>query len=415
MKRKLNLLAGVAVVVVMSACAEGEGAPGLTGNFGDPGMAPRFEVDPLFPQPLPNHWLVGPMIGVTVDSRDHIWIVHRNTLNQFALNTEIGMVEGVSECCQPGPPVMEFDQDGYLISSFGGPSETGEYDWPTSNHGLAIDNMGNLWIGGNGGTDQHVLQFATDGTFLKQIGDPNAREGRDSNDMVNFGQVAKLSNHAATNELFVADGYGNKRVAVLDATTGELKRFWGAYGNVPDDEEYENMTRWSARDGTPPPPQFQGPVHCAEPSLDGLVYVCDRGADRVQVFQLDGTFVQEVQFAPNTRSQGSTWDIAFSPDAAQTYLYLADGQNMKVYIILRETMEVLTSFGDGGRQPGLFFAVHSIDTDSDGNIYTTETYEGSRLQKFVYLGIGEIPSADQGALWPGETHTYGNLENSGGM
>ncbi len=104
MKRKLNLLAGVAVVVVMSACAEGEGAPGLTGNFGDPGMAPRFEVDPLFPQPLPNHWLVGPMIGVTVDSRDHIWIVHRNTLNQFALNTEIGMVEGVSECCQPGPP-----------------------------------------------------------------------------------------------------------------------------------------------------------------------------------------------------------------------------------------------------------------------------------------------------------------------
>jgi DNA-binding beta-propeller fold protein YncE len=162
-------------------------------------------------------------------------------------------------------------------------------------------------------------------------------------------------------------------------------------------------------DGTPPPPQFQGPVHCAEPSLDGLVYVCDRGADRVQVFTLDGEYVQEVQFAPNTRSQGSTWDIAFSPDAAQTYLYLADGQNMKVYIILRETMEVLTSFGDGGRQPGLFFAVHSIDTDSDGNIYTTETYEGSRLQKFVYLGIGPIPNADQGALWPGETHTYGGM------
>jgi DNA-binding beta-propeller fold protein YncE len=230
--------------------------------------------------------------------------------------------------------------------------------------------------------------------------------------MANFGQVAKLSNHAATNELFVADGYQNKRVVVLDATTGEFKRYWGAYGNVPDDEEFASMTRWNQdalANGTPPPPQFQGPVHCAEPSLDGLVYVCDRGADRVQVFQLDGTFVQEVQFAPTTGSQGSTWDIAFSPDAAQTYLYLADGQNMKVYIILRETMEVLTSFGDGGRQPGLFFAVHSIDTDSDGNIYTTETYEGSRLQKFVYLGIGAIPSANQGALWPGETHTFGGM------
>ena len=403
MKRTLNFLVGVAVVASMGACTSGEAA------FGAGGQAPMFEVDPLWPQPLPNHWLVGPMIGIAVDARDHIWVVHRNTLNQFVLNTEIGIISEVSECCQPGPPVLEFDQEGNLISSFGGPSETGEYDWPESNHGLAIDNMGNIWIGGNGGNDKHVLQFATDGTFLKQIGDPDAREGRNSLDEMNFGQVAKLSNHPATNELFVADGYGNKRVAVLDATTGALKRFWGAYGEVPDDEEYATMTRWSARDGTAPPPQFQGPVHCAEPSTDGLVYVCDRGADRVQVFQLDGTFVQEVLIAPNTRSQGSTWDIAFSPDEAQTYLYLADGQNMKVYIILRETMEVLTSFGDGGRQPGLFFAVHSIDTDSDGNIYTTETYEGSRLQKFVYLGIGPIPSANQGALWPGETHTYGGM------
>ncbi len=403
MKRTLNFLVGVAVVASMGACTSGEAA------FGAGGQAPMFEVDPLWPQPLPNHWLVGPMIGVAVDARDHIWVVHRNTLNQFVLNTEIGIISEVSECCQPGPPVLEFDQEGNLISSFGGPSETGEYDWPESNHGLAIDNMGNIWIGGNGGNDKHVLQFATDGTFLKQIGDPDAREGRNSLDEMNFGQVAKLSNHPATNELFVADGYGNRRVAVLDATTGALKRFWGAYGEVPDDEEYATMTRWSARDGTAPPPQFQGPVHCAEPSTDGLVYVCDRGADRVQVFQLDGTFVQEVHIAPNTRSQGSTWDIAFSPDEAQTYLYLADGQNMKVYIILRETMEILTSFGDGGRQPGLFFAVHSIDTDSDGNIYTTETYEGSRLQKFVYLGIGPIPSANQGALWPGETHTYGGM------
>jgi len=419
MKRKLNLLVGVAVAAFMGACTAGEGAPGGGGEYGAAGMAPMFEVNPLFPQPLPNHWLLGPTIGVTVDSRDHIWIVHRNTVNQFALTTEIGMTTDppVATCCQPGPPVMEFDQEGNLISSFGGPSPNGQYEWPESNHGIALDNMGNVWIGGNGGGDSHVLKFASDGTFLAQFGEANARsagmdgaralfEG-DSNDPVSFGRVAKLSMDTEANELFVADGYLNKRVAVLDADDGSLKRYWGAYGNVPNDEEGRNMGRYSA--GETPAPQFRGPVHCAEPTNDGMLYVCDRASDRVQVFQKDGTFVREVIFAPATLSQGSTWDIAFSPDEAQTYLYLADGQNMKVYIILRETMEVLTSFGDGGRQPGLFFAVHSLDTDSDGNIYTTETYEGSRLQKFVYLGIGPIPNADQGALWPGETHTYGGM------
>ena len=411
MKRTLNFLVGVAVVASMGACTSGEAA------FGAGGQAPMFAVDPLWPQPLPNHWLLGPTIGVTVDSRDHIWIVHRNTENQFVMNTEIGLVAGVSECCQPGPPVMEFDQDGNLISSFGGPSPMGEYDWPLSNHGIEIDNMDNIWIGGNGGTDSHVLKFSRDGTFLAQFGQAGARvtgtddEGdqileRNSNDPVSFGRVAKLSLDAEANELFVADGYFNKRVVVLDPETGAFKRYWGAYGNRPNDAEAAT-TRYTP--GETPARQFRGPVHCAEPANDDRVYVCDRAADRVQVFQKDGTFVNEVLISPATLSQGSTWDIAFSPDEAQTYLYLADGQNMKVYIILRETMEILTSFGDGGRQPGLFFAVHSIATDSDGNIYTTETYEGSRLQKFVYQGMGPISSANQGALWPGETHTYGGM------
>ena len=413
MKRTLNLIVGVAVVAFMGACSTGEGAMGANGE------APMFAVDPLWPQPLPNHWLIGATIGVTVDSRDHIWIVHRNTPDQFVANTEIGLVQDppVSECCAPGPPVMEFDQDGNLISSFGGPSSMGEYEWPLSNHGIEIDNMDNLWIGGNGGSDSHILKFSRDGTFLQQFGKAGARLARtegerqifegDSNDPVSFGRVAKLSLDAEANEMFVADGYLNKRVVVLDAADGSFKRYWGAYGNRPDDDEGRMMGRYSP--GETPAPQFRGPVHCAEPSNDGLVYVCDRAADRIQVFQKDGTFVNEVVIAPATLSQGSTWDIAFSPDDAQTYLYLADGQNMKVYIILRESMEILTSFGDGGRQPGLFFAVHSIATDSDGNIYTTETYEGSRVQKFRYLGMGPIPSANQGALWEGETHTYGGM------
>ena len=216
-----------------------------------------------------------------------------------------------------------------------------------------------------------------------------------SNDPVNFWRVAKISIDAAANEAFVADGYGNKRVVVLDVNTGARKRYWGAYGNMPDDTDLGPYDP-----AAPPAQQFRNPVHCAEPSLDGFVYVCDRVNDRIQVFRKDGTFVSELMVAPETRGAGSVWDIAFSKDPQQTYIYLADGLNERVYIIERESMEILTSFGDGGRQPGQFFGVHSIATDSQGNIYTTETYEGKRLQKFVYRGLAAIPSASQGALWP---------------
>ena len=208
--------------------------------------------------------------------------------------------------------------------------------------------------------------------------------------------MAKIAFDPTDNEAYIADGYGNKRVVVIDMDSGEFKRFWGAYGNEPEDVQLERYTPEA-----PPAQQFRGPVHCADPSNDGLVYVCDRASDRIQIFQKDGTFVREVFIAPNTLSQGSTWDVAFSPDDAQTYMYLADGQNMKVYVIHRESMEVLYSFGDGGRQPGLFFAVHSIATDSQGNIYTTETYEGKRVQKFVYQGMGTVTEENIGAPWPG--------------
>ena len=375
------------------------------------GEAPMFEVDPFWPKPLPNHWLQGATIGVAVDSRDHVWIVHRNTPDQFAARTEIGLAQDppLSECCQPAPPVLEFDPDGNLVGSWGGPPDSGEYDWPLSNHGIEVDNMDNVWIGGNGRTDSHVLKFARDGTFLMQIGRAGARvtgtspEGREivernSMDMESFGQVAKVSFDASANEIYVADGYLNTRIVVIDANTGDFIRYWGAYGKPPNDDEAAAMGRYSPDD--PPAPQFRGPVHCAEPSNDGLVYVCDRAADRIQVFQLDGTYVSEVFIAPLTLSQGSTWDIAFSPDAEQRFIYLADGQNMKVYVIERESMEVLYSFGDGGRQPGLFFAVHSIATDSEGNIYTTETYEGKRVQKFLYRGMDEVTAENIGAPWP---------------
>jgi DNA-binding beta-propeller fold protein YncE len=219
-------------------------------------------------------------------------------------------------------------------------------------------------------------------------------KGTGSNDTENFGRVAKVFVDSKTNEAYVADGYGNKRVVVIDADTGKFKRYWGAYGNKPDDT---NLGPYEP--SAPLAKQFRTPVHCAELSNDGLVYVCDRPNDRIQVFKPDGKFLNEVRIAPNTRGDGSVWDIAFSKDPRQQYLYLADGKNEKVYIIERESMKVLTSFGDGGRQPGQFYAVHSIATDSKGNIYTTETYEGKRVQKFVFKGIGTVPAA-QGTPWP---------------
>ena len=351
--------------------------------------APMFEVDPLWPKPLPNHWILGSTIGVGVDSRDYVYIIHRGNGNE---RTELGAQQDppTGECCVAAPPVLVFDPEGNLADSWGGPGEG--YDWPSSNHGITIDHMDNVWIGGNG-ADSHILKFTRDGQFLAQYGEVG--QEIDSNSTTHFGRVAKISFDAEANEAYLADGYGNKRVAVLDASTGEFKRYWGAYGNTPDDT---NMGPYDP--DAPLIQQFRTPVHCAEPTFDGLVYVCDRPNDRVQVFKTDGTFVNEVRIAPRTLGDGSTWDIAFSRDPEQKFMYLADGKNMKVYIMDRASLEIVTSFGDGGRQPGLFFAVHSIATDSEGNIFTTETYEGKRVQKFTYMGMGPVTEKNQGAPWP---------------
>jgi DNA-binding beta-propeller fold protein YncE len=355
--------------------------------------APMFEVDPLWPKPLPNHWLLGSAIGVGVDSRDHVFVIHRR--QSFNTRTEIGaaMDPPTGECCVPAPNILEFDPQGNLINSWGGPSE--EYQWPSSNHGLSVDPKDNIWIGGNGRGDSHILKFTRDGKFLAQFGKPGM--DADSSTTAHFGRVAKISFNATGAEAFVSDGYSNKRVAVLDAETGAVKRFWGAYGNEPDDADLGPYDP-----DAPLVTQFRNPVHCAEPSNDGLVYVCDRANDRIQVFKADGSYVTEKRIAPRTLGDGSTWDIAFSRDPEQKFMYLADGKNMKVYVIERKSLEVLTSFGDGGRQPGQFFAVHSIATDSKGNIFTTETYEGKRVQKFVYKGMGAIKAVDQGVVWPGD-------------
>ena len=297
---------------------------------------------------------------------------------------------------------MQFDSEGNFIRGWGGPSPTDEYVWPGSNHGLGVDQMNNIWIGGNSGGDSHVLKFSNEGQYLQTYGEP--RQGRDSNSETHFSQVADVEFDFAANEAYFSDGYSNRRVAVVDMDTGEIKRFWGAYGNVPDDSfQYEGARRggtgWSSDDYMEQ--QFRTPVHCAEPSNDGLVYVCDRPNNRVQVFQPDGTFVREAFFAPATLGDGAVWDIGFSPDAEQAWLYIADGKNARIRIVNRESMQEISTIGTGGRYAGMFQAVHSIDTDSEGNIYVTETYEGRRVHKFVYKGIGNV-ARHQGATWPSE-------------
>jgi DNA-binding beta-propeller fold protein YncE len=352
-------------------------------------LAPVFEVDPLWPKPLPNHWLLGGTVGVWVDDQDHVWVTHRGAAtlndNERALDLKVG------ECCTAAPPVLEFDAAGNLVRAWGGPGEG--YEWPESSHCVHVDHKGNVWIGGSGAKDAQVLKFTKDGRFLLQVGRLGKTGG--SNDPGNFGRPAKIWVDPKTNEAYVADGYGNRRIVVLDADTGRVKRYWGAYGNKPDDID---AGKYNPK--APPARQFGNPVHCVQGTGDGLIYVCDRANDRVQVFRPDGTFVKEAFFAKETLASGSAWDIAFSKDPQQRYMYLSDGTNEKVRVILRETLVELTTFGDGGRQPGQFFGVHSIAVDSKGNLYTTETYEGKRVQRFVFKGVGSVAAGDQGVPWP---------------
>jgi glyoxylase-like metal-dependent hydrolase (beta-lactamase superfamily II) len=348
--------------------------------------APSFSVDPFWPKPLPNHWLVGAVAGVAVDGRDHIWITHRPSTLQPNETRSIW---------KAAPPVLEFDQDGALVQAWGGPGPG--YEWPQLEHGIYVDAQDHVWLGGGGEKDAQILKFTRDGTFLLQIG--HQGKGRGSNDTENLGGTASMVIDAAANELYVADGYVNHRVIVFDATTGAYKRHWGAYGKRPDDSYFtnagerlpgpfsgtvqnENKPSQYDPDG-PAPPQFRI-VHAVRIANDGLVYVCDRTNNRLQVFHKDGTFVGEVFLAKRTFGSGSVWDLAFSPDPQQTFMTVIDGTNQQAYVLRRSSLEIVDTFGGGGHWAGQFYGAHNIAADSRGNLFITETYEGKRIQKFTY-------------------------------
>jgi DNA-binding beta-propeller fold protein YncE len=342
--------------------------------------APAYQVDPMWPKPLPNGWILGSVTGVAVDGRDHIWLVHRGGPSLTA-RTENGLGTNpptAELCCRPAPPVLEFDAAGTLISSFGGPGQG--YDWPQSPGGIAVDPKGNVWVvaagftapagrGGRGGRagrggeapaappagDAHILKFSPKGQHLMTIGKAGATGPGDA--MLN--RPANIDFDPTGGEIFVADGHVNHRIAVFDAATGAFKRQWSGHG-------------------TP----FKT-VSCVSVARDGMAYVCDRENNRVQVFRTDGTFVKEAVIARETLGAGAVWDVAFSSDPKQQYLFVADGQNQRVRILVRDSLAEVGGFGAGGRWPGHFYAVGSVAVDSRGNVYTGEALEGKRLQKWL--------------------------------
>jgi DNA-binding beta-propeller fold protein YncE len=360
---------------------------------------PRAEVDPLWPKPLPNHWILGSVTGVAIDSRDHVWVVHRG---QASLNgsTESALKNnppGSEYCCSAAPFVMEFDAAGALVSQWGGPGDG--YSWPQSPGGIAVDAAGNVWItaaglppappgrgggrGGNrgGGTpappppeDAHVLKFSKDGKFLLQIGKPGEVGAPDSKTGLN--KPAAVEVDSTANEVYVADT-GNRRIVVFDANTGAYKRHFGAYGTPPDATAPQPYAA-----GAVAAKQFRT-VSCVTLAKSGELFVCDRDSNRIQVFKKDGTFVREAVVSPSTLLSGSVWDLALSSDTAQRFVYVADGSEHLVHVLRRDTLAEVGTIGAGGRWPGYFFAVGSVAVDSRGNVITGEGLQGKRIQKFM--------------------------------
>ncbi len=338
---------------------------------------PRFQVDAAWPKPLPEEngvqLVLGQVAGIAVDARSgHVWIVHRpGTLLADEIDKSGKPV--THRCCQSLPAVAEFDARGRYLRGWGGAGAG--YDWPKQEHGIYIDPEGNVWIAGNANEDNQILKFTSDGKFLMQIGRAGKSEG--SNSRTQLGRPAHMVLESSSNELYVADGYGNRRVVVFDAKTGAYKRHWGAYGATPNDDKLPPYDP-----AQPLSRQFGSPVHCVRLSNDGKVYVCDRANDRIQVFDTSGKFLEEFRVEMRTLANGSVWDMVLSHDAAQKFMYVADGANGRVYILRRADGAQVGSVGRTGHMAGEFKWVHNLTIDRQGSLYTSEVGFGRRIQKF---------------------------------
>lgn len=427
------------------------------------GTAPGFVLDPAWPQPLPNNWVIGDVGGIAVDSKDHIWVLHRP---RSVTSTDSGMLGAagkdakgnaisaighprpdgpINNCCAPAPSVLEFDQAGQLIQAWGGPADPTFFErrcnpkngcvWPAREHGIYIDSNGFVYIAGNGqaanfhgqypwaptfGNDSHILKFKNDGTFVMQIGTAGAK-GPNSNDVkggVNGTPQpfwpADMVADPKTNVLFIADGYGNRRILMIDATSGKYIGHFGAYGQNPVVGENAGSVVYEPSQ-TPPdegsweadfkagrkPAFFRSPVHCVKLANDGLLYVCDRGNNRVQVFRAADVgkpcrneggapgkcgFVAEFLVAPQSQGGGTSGTVALSTDREQSCLYVGDLANDLVYVVNRRNLTELSRVGGGGHNGGLFHWPHLMSVDSQGNFYVGEVDGAARAQKFLRYG-----------------------------
>jgi hypothetical protein len=348
---------------------------------------PVFEVDPSWPK-IPNNWVFGWTSAVTVDKRDHVWILQRPGTLPDELKS------------RAAPPVMEFDNNGKFLNSWGGEGQG--YDWPVTPHGITIDNDV-VWIGGSGVTDDFLLKFTLQGKFLKEFFAKGISKGNADTRALNRPSDATI--YHKTNEVFVSDGYGNRRVIVLDANTGAFKRMWGAFGNPPDNDppaggfgggggaggSQKGKGKEEAVVDTegPGPSHFGNPVHVVKISNDDLVYVADRSNRRIQIFSIDGKYLTQVFINRDIPSQGTAAGIAFSPDPQQEFMYVSDLGNSHVAVLNRKTLQLLYEFGPEGKKPGEFHSPHLISVDSKGNLYTAEVQGGNRAQKFVFKGMSK--------------------------
>jgi DNA-binding beta-propeller fold protein YncE len=362
-------------VIVLAAMAAGERALARVAQAQR--KAPAYQVDPLWPK-MPKQWILGQVSGLAVDARDHVWIIQR----PWSVANDEQAPNADAPCCHPAPPVMEFDADGNYVQGWGGPGEG--YEWPADEHTIHVDFKDNVWLSSAGGPrlptkkENQILKFTRAGKFLMQIGHRGMSKG--SLDTDNFNNAADIYVYPKTNEVFVADGYVNRRVIVLDADSGTFKRMWGAYGNPPDDAAPNRL-----QDEGPGPQQFNL-VHGIRVSDDGLVYVADRRNNRIQVFSVDGKFQREIFVERRTKLLGTSFSVAFSPDPAQQLLFLADAGNGRVHIFDRRSLEEVGGFGRIGHYAGEFVFLHNVATDSHGNVYTAEVGNGKRVQKFVNGG-----------------------------
>jgi DNA-binding beta-propeller fold protein YncE len=396
--RSVRTVLGGAFIV--AACLTPVGFARMTAQSGPAASSvPVFEVDTAWPPKLPYNWIMGHVASLAVDSHDHVLLLHRpNTIPP-------------EDRARAAPPVVELDPNGKFVNAWGGPGIQG-FDWPDSEHGIAIDYKDNVWIGGSAPiapslrtlNDDMLLKFDHQGKFLLQIGGRSVSSG--NKDTKNVHQSADVFVYAKTNEAFVADGYGNRRVIVFDANTGAFKRMWGAFGNEPLDPPPapargaggpgRGAAGAGGRGAAPAldtdgdgAPQFGSPVHSIKVSNDGLVYVADRSNRRVQVFTPDGKYVTQMFLNRAGPSTASAAGVALSPDPAQQFLFIADYGNSHIAVVDRKTLRVLYQFGQRSAKPGDFQGLHQIAIDSKGNIYTGEVAPGARAQRFRYKGVSK--------------------------